>query len=144
MSLELNIIKEWEHEDITFVRESLRSFNSRFVADIPYRKAEPVSLIIREDGRIIGGLVGNIYWQCCHVDYLWVDESYREKKYGTMLLQKIEEFAREKNCLFMHLDTLSFQALGFYKKCGYSVFGELDGYPDGIVRYYLKKVLLKG
>lgn len=142
MSLKLNIINEWEHEDITFVRESLRDFNSQFVGHIPFRKSVPVNLILKEDDRIIGGLVGNIYWQCCHVDYLWVDESCREKKYGTMLMQKIEELARENNCLFIHLDTLSFQALGFYKKCGYSVFGELDGYPDGIVRYFMKKPLV--
>ena len=139
--MELSIINEWEHEDITYVRENLRSFNSQFLSGIPFRKPEPVNLILREAGDIIGGLIGNIYWQCCHVDYLWVDEAYREKKYGTMLMQKIEETAREKGCLFIHLDTLSFQALGFYKKCGYSVFGELDGYPDGIVRYYLKKAL---
>lgn len=141
LKMELSIINEWEHEDITYVRENLRSFNSQFLSGIPFRKPEPVNLILREAGDIIGGLIGNIYWQCCHVDYLWVDEAYREKKYGTMLMQKIEETAREKGCLFIHLDTLSFQALGFYKKCGYSVFGELDGYPDGIVRYYLKKAL---
>lgn len=139
---ELCIIKDWDHEDITYVRESLRSFNSQFISAIPFPKPQPVNLILKEEGLIIGGLLGNIYWQCCHVDFLWVDERYRKKNYGTKLMQKIEEIARENDCRFIHLDTLSFQASGFYKKCGYSVFGELDGYPDGIVRYYMKKELL--
>ena len=84
-----------------------------------------------------------MYWQCCHVDYLWIDERYRGDDYGTKLLQKIEEIARENKCRFVHPDTLSFQALGFYEKCGYSVFGKLDGYPEGIERYYLKKELVE-
>jgi hypothetical protein len=41
----------------------------------------------------------------------------------------------------VHLDTYDFQALGFYKKLGYGVFGELDDYPPGHTRYFLTKPL---
>jgi hypothetical protein len=53
----------------------------------------------------------------------------------------IEEEAKKKGCKLVHLDTYSFQAPEFYKKQGYDIFGILDGYPEGIKRYYLKKDL---
>jgi hypothetical protein len=39
------------------------------------------------------------------------------------------------------LDTFSFQAPDFYKQHGYQVFGELQDFPSGHQRYYLKKQL---
>jgi GNAT superfamily N-acetyltransferase len=141
MSNKLQFIREWNSEEITYVREHLNSFNSQFTSNIPFSKPEPINIILKEDDSIIAGLIGLIYWGCFHVDILWVDENYRTHGYGTELLKKCEEIARENNCNFIHLDTLSFQAKGFYMKNGYSVFGELTGYPEGIERYYMKKEL---
>jgi len=39
------------------------------------------------------------------------------------------------------VDTLSFQALAFYQKQGYIVFGTLDQYPGEHKQYFLKKQL---
>ncbi len=36
-----------------------------------------------EDKQIKGGCSGYIFYGCLYVDLLWVDESLREKKYGT-------------------------------------------------------------
>jgi len=35
------------------------------------------------------------------------------------------------------LDTYSFQALEFYERLGYAVFGTLDNYPPGQKRIFL-------
>jgi hypothetical protein len=40
-----------------------------------------------------------------------------------------------------YLDTFSFQAPDFYKKLGYEVFGELQDFPHGHQRYFMKKRL---
>lgn len=40
-----------------------------------------------------------------------------------------------------HLETAEFQALAFYLKHGYEVFGRLPGKPAGHTWYYLKKDL---
>jgi hypothetical protein len=37
------------------------------------------------------------------------------------------------------LDSFSFQAPGFYKKLGYSVFGTLPDFPKGETRYFFSK-----
>lgn len=43
----------------------------------------------------------------------------------------------------MYLDTLDFQALPFYEREGYSIFGILEDYPPGHRQYYLRKSLTR-
>jgi ribosomal protein S18 acetylase RimI-like enzyme len=61
------------------------------------------------------------------------------KGYGSQLLNKIENFAIERERRFIYLDTLSFQAPEFYKKNGYQVFGTLENHPKGFNQYFLQK-----
>jgi hypothetical protein len=49
--------------------------------------------------------------------------------------------ALERGCRHAYLDTFSFQALGFYEKQGYAVYGQLENFPTGASRYFLKKTL---
>ena len=37
--------------------------------------------------------------------------------------------------------TFEFQARGFYERLGYRCFGELNDYPTGFARYFMKKAL---
>jgi len=39
------------------------------------------------------------------------------------------------------LDTFEFQARGFYERIGSTCFGELNDYPVGSARYFMRKVL---
>jgi hypothetical protein len=57
-------------------------------------------------------------------------------------------FARDDNDVIIaglhaFLDTLSFQALGFYQKLGYIEFGRLSGFSGKHDRYWLRKSLAK-
>ncbi len=52
-----------------------------------------------------------------------------------------EKLARAQDCIFIHLDTFSFQAPEFYKSLGFEVFGLLDEYPGELKRFYMKKML---
>jgi hypothetical protein len=60
---------------------------------------------------------------------------------GTILLNKVEEKAKQLGATLSHLDTFDFQAKDFYLKHGYEVFGVLDDCPKDHKRYYMKKVL---
>ncbi|HSX20205.1 MAG TPA: GNAT family N-acetyltransferase [Gammaproteobacteria bacterium] len=93
------------------------------------------------------GLVGGVYGKlilgnCLSVDVLWVDPAHRERDYGTILMEAIENGARSLGSRLSIVDTFEFQALNFYEKNGYQQFGVLDDCPcPGNKRFYLKKVL---
>ena len=72
---------------------------------------------------------------------LFVDERYRGKGIGSALLKQVEEEARRMGAGVARLDTFEFQALNFYLKHGYEIWGILEDCPKGHKRYYLKKSL---
>ncbi len=93
------------------------------------------------------GVLGGVYAKlllgnCLSIEVLWVDEQHRNKDYGTQLMHTLEDAAKKLGSSLSIVDTFDFQALDFYKKLGYEVFGILDDCPcDGIKRFYLKKPL---
>jgi ribosomal protein S18 acetylase RimI-like enzyme len=94
-----------------------------------------------ENGIIIGGIAGSTYLSSLEIEVLWVSEAYRGQSIASQLLNEIETEAKEAGCLLAHLTTYSFQAPSFYQKNGYVVCGEIEGFPDNIKLYTLKKLL---
>lgn len=93
------------------------------------------------DETIVGGVIGETYWDWFYVDLLWVEEELRGRGYGHHLLVKAEEEARRRGAVHAYLDTFSFQAPAFYEQHGYQVFGELEDFPPGYQRYFMRKQL---
>ena len=68
------------------------------------------------------------------IRYMAVDENYRRKGIGSMLLKKLEEIAKQKNAKHIVLNARE-NAVEFYRKNGYVVmektyvlFGEIQHY----------------
>ncbi len=99
--------------------------------------------IFMRDGKnqVVGGVIGYVYAGWLHIDFLWVEESFRNKGNGTKLLKMIENEAVKCGCKYVDLDTFSFQARPFYEKHGYTLFATLDNYPEGHRKHFLKKGL---
>jgi ribosomal protein S18 acetylase RimI-like enzyme len=91
---------------------------------------------------IVGGVIGATHWNWFHIDLMWVQEELRGRGHGHRLLTHAEDEARRRGAQHAYLDTFSFQAPGFYQKHGYCVFGELQDFPPGHRRYYLRKSAL--
>lgn len=92
-------------------------------------------------GDCLGGLTGNIWGGWLHVRFLWVTESARGAGQGRRLLQAAEAYAQERGCAAATLETFSFQARPFYERQGYRVVGQLDDYPPGHTKFFLRKDL---
>lgn len=94
-------------------------------------------------GCVIGGVSGcysNYGW--LWIGLLWVSAEIRGKGYGLKLMANIEDEARKNGCTNAYLNSFSFQAVDFYKKMGYRVFGELKDFPPGhSVRSLTKKLV---
>lgn len=124
-------------EDISTFIKNLVAYNASQVGeDVSY----PLAIFIRDgDGKIVGGLVGETYWEWMFISHLWVSEALRDQGYGRQLMLKAEAEAKKRGCDNSYLDTFSFQALGFYQKLGYQIFGVLQDFPPGHQRYFLQK-----
>ena len=125
-------------DDEQVVFTGLRAFNVAVIGD-PEMRA--VDVFVRDDdGKVIGGLVGWIKWRWLYVSKLWIPESLRGRDIGSRLMAIAEEHAWSEGCLGAYLDTFEYQALPFYQKLGYELFGTLDGFPPGYRQFYLRKL----
>lgn len=93
------------------------------------------------DGKVAGGLIGEVYWGWLYISLLFLREDLRGQKFGHQLLTQAEAEARRRGAAHVFLDTFSFQAPEFYQNHGYRVFGELKDFPPGQTRYYMTKDL---
>ena len=87
----------------------------------------PLAVFARApNGEIHGGAAGYTHWGWLFVSHLWVPESLRGEGWGRRLMTALEEAARRRGCHAAHLDTFSFQSLGFYERLGYERFATLE------------------
>lgn len=135
---EVEILKNEFVDDPSFVLRELIAFNEGVTGPAG---AGDLTVIARHDGENVGGLVGLTHWNWLHIRLFWIAEPFRRQGVGTRLLRAAEDEARLRGCEHAHLDTFSFQALPFYQKHGYTVFGQLEDYPPGHRRFFLQKML---
>jgi ribosomal protein S18 acetylase RimI-like enzyme len=136
---DLKIVFDQAGVDAQFVRDHLDIFNVGATGLSAYY---PLSFFLKSPrGETLGGLLGSIWGGWLHISYLWVDETVRGRRWATQLMDQAEDYAREKNCHSVQLDTHSFQARPFYERRGYEVFGTLDDYPKGHKKFFLRKKL---
>ena len=126
-----------QEDEFAALRNGLNGFNEA-VAGHHYR--ERIASFIKDaEGGVRGGILGEIKWGWLHIEGLWVDDTLRRDGWGGRLLGAMEQYAQSKGISNYHLETTSFQALPFYQKQGYEVFGQLPDMPPGHISYFLKK-----
>jgi GNAT superfamily N-acetyltransferase len=114
-------------------------------AGIEPRNYAELGVYLRDEtDATVGGVVGATVWGWLHIRELWIVEAYRGAGWGSRLLECAENEAVRRRCHHAHLDTFDFQALGFYERRGYAVFGSLADFPRGHVRYFVQKRLIDG
>ena len=140
MDCEINFEEKPSDEDLKILKKGLAAygdpiFGPTSVTDVTY-------FLRDEDGIIVGGVHGNygsFGWM--YIDTLWVSEQLRGVGYGTRMMDIIEGVGIENGAANAYLNTFSFQAPEFYKKRGYTVFAELEDFPIGHSRIFMRKRL---
>jgi GNAT superfamily N-acetyltransferase len=126
-------------EDMAAIENAVYRHNMTLMNDWAFRQ---VAIFLRDDGgRVMGGALGGIWGGWMHLTFLWVTEALRGNGYGSQLLARAEDQARERNCRGVFLETHSFQAKPFYERRGYVVVGQIDDYPQGHSYYMMCKRL---
>lgn len=138
-ALDMTLVTAPTDDDLKAIRKPLAAYNASKVGDKP---SGPLAILLRDsEGQVQGGLWANYYYDWLCVDLLVVPEAVRGQQLGSKMLRQAENWAKEKGCVGIWLDSFSFQAPGFYEKQGYSVFGVLDRYPGDTQRVFLQKML---
>ena len=127
--------------DVLFIEEQLSLYNEE--QSLLYDK-RPLCIFARDDAaKTIGGVTGFTNWGWLYLDCFWLPADQRGKfGLGTRILQAAEAQAVARGCRNARLYTYSFQAPAFYRKHGYTVFGELTDYPLGHSQIWLRKALV--
>ncbi len=87
----------------------------------------------------VSGLVNDSYHWFYLTD-LYLEKAYRRTGLGARLLQKMEERAQEIGAKAIWTWTAGYEAPGFYKKQGYTIFAEMENwYASGHARVGLWK-----
>lgn len=132
-------VEEPEEAAWEIIGKGLQQYNYQYAGDEHFRR---VCFTLRAaDQTIVGGVLGEIFYDWLHIDLLWIPEDLRGQGYGRQLLLSIEDAARSCGAKNAFLDTFDFQAPDFYRQHGYRLYGELPGFPAGYTRLFFTKEL---
>lgn len=102
----------------------------------------PLVITVKDDsGQVLGGLWAYTGYEWLFTQLLVVPSTHRKAGIGSRLMSMAESEAMNRGCIGSWLDTFEFQARGFYERQGYECFAELQNYPTGFSRYFMKKML---
>jgi GNAT superfamily N-acetyltransferase len=100
-----------------------------------------LAIFVRDAGRIVAGISGWTWGDCCELQSLWVEPSLRGRWLGTRLLAAAEAEAAARGCSQTVHFTYAFQAGRLYKRSGYELVGRVEGFPSGTdVLWYHKRL----
>lgn len=140
--MDIEIARTPDEGDLRVISAGIQAFNRERIGEVALEEDFRFAVFARDDANAVaGGIRAVAYWDWMCVELLWLREDTRGQGIGGRLLGAAESFAMDNGFFQVRIETTSFQALGFYQKLGYSVFGQLDDFPSGHTTYYLKKLL---
>ena len=141
--MKIEVTRHPSKADLRTISQGLQAHNSKFIGGIAVEDELRFAVFAKDSqGIVVGGIRAVGFWNWLNIEVIWVDEKARGEGLGRQILSRAEEFAKENNYFKVYLETASFQALEFYKKQGYTVFGQLDDFPIGHTMFYMKKALV--
>ncbi len=136
---QISLVEDPEPAIRDAISQGLHDFDARQAGDPHFQR---LCFALRGPGQeIVGGVLGQVFWDGLFIDTLWVADELRGRGYGHRLLMSMEDEGRRRGATMVYLDTFSFQAPDFYRGHGYRVFGELEGFPPGHRLLFFTKAL---
>jgi GNAT superfamily N-acetyltransferase len=120
------------------VLDGLIGYNTEKMGRQKYKR---FAISLQDRNKVVGGIVGEVWASVLFIQLFWIEQKLRGKDHGTKLIGAIEDEARRFGATHSYVDTMSFQAPGFYRACGYREFGSIKGYPGNVSRHWFTKSL---
>ena len=99
-----------------------------------------LAIFVRDAARVVAGISGWTWGDCCELQSLWVEPSLRGRGLATRLLAAAEAEAARGCSQTVHF-TYAFQARALYERNGYELVGRVEDFPSGTdVLWYRKRL----
>ena len=126
-------------DDAEVIENGIRTYSETY--EPQYESVDHDKKLVDRDGRFIAGVIADADKGAYgFVDPLFVEEPFRRRGLGTYLLREAEKTAKE-NGASMVLTNAGDWNVGFFKKNGYLLRGELKDVPKGHSCYELYKMI---
>jgi len=102
---------------------------------------DSVAFVASDKGSFVGAVVVQLFWGALHIKNIYIDDEYRGKRVGSRLMECALKYGQSNKCPFAFVETMSFQALDFYRKTGFELEFTRSGYKHGTAFHYLRKIL---
>jgi GNAT superfamily N-acetyltransferase len=100
-----------------------------------------LAIFVRDAGKVVAGISGWTWGDCCELQSLWVDPSLGGQWLGTRLIAAAEAAAVARGCTQTVHFTYGFQARRLYERAGYELVGRVEDFPSGTdARWYHKRL----
>jgi len=100
-----------------------------------------LAIFVRDAGRVVAGISGWTWGDCCELQSLWVAPGLRGRGLATRLIAAAEAEAAARGCSQTVHFTYAFQARALYEQTGYELVGCVKGFPSGTdVLWYRKRL----
>jgi GNAT superfamily N-acetyltransferase len=119
--------------DVELLSQGLNDFNRETIG---YHDGRPLAVFVTdaETGAVIGGISARTSLGMLVINLVYLPPSLRGGGAGRVMMAAAEQEAVARGCHSAMVQTLSFQAPGFYEKLGYRAFGRLPCDPPGSSR----------
>lgn len=122
------------------IETRLSAFDDRYMT---FKMIGSVQIGVEEAGKLIAGLDACVTaFRILYVSTVFVDEDYRRKGVGTLLIKEMEKRAAAMGVNLIRLDTFSWQGKEFYEAMGYECAGHYENAVDGYSEYFFLKRLV--
>ena len=130
-------IVDLNEEQIEDIENRLSAFDEKHIT---YKLNGSIRIGIEVDGKIIAGLDACVTaFKILYVSTVFVDENYRRKGYGKILINEMEKRAKQMGINTVRLDTFSWQGKEFYQSLNYVIVGSYENPIDGYSEYFFLK-----
>lgn len=127
----------------SWLREFNHEQNGEFMRSLEEGANLEFFLVARNlSDEIVGGLEGVTQHLWLRINLMAVAPASRSQGIGTELVRAAEKMALEKGCRHAYVDTMSYQAVGFYERLGFVETGRLENWDSqGHDKFFFVKEL---
>ena len=129
------MVKTFELDDINEVNDLLKEFDYK-VDENSFEINKFLRILVYFDGKIRGVLVYRYYFDALEIDYIVVDDKFRRKGIGSMLLNKMIENHPNALSITLEVRESNGPAINFYKNIGFKEVAKRKHYyknEDGLL-----------